>query len=275
MEFFAIAGGISVHISDTGRQNVENLTKKPILLLHGYLETLYIWSEFTELLSATYRVISIDLPGHGLSDSAPRNEEGISINTMDFCAAVAREVLQKCGVRNAVIGGHSMGGYVALSMAKHYPEVCEKLVLFNSNPFCDKPEKAVDRKREIEIIRSGKLSSLAAVSIPNMYSPENLRLLDDKVKETVELCETHYPEGIIASLLGMMQREDMQDFFRSGAIPILMLCGDQDLFMPLEILEELKRKSPSVSFCILPGSGHNSFIEKKEESFQQVSGFIG
>ncbi len=59
MEYFAIAAGISVHISDTGRQNASNMDKPCILLMHGYLEAMYIWSEFTDLLSEQFRVISI------------------------------------------------------------------------------------------------------------------------------------------------------------------------------------------------------------------------
>ena len=75
MEFFATAGTIPVHINDTKKG------EKTIVLLHGYLETLYIWNEFVNLLAKEYRVISIDLPGHGLSCSGP-------VNSMEFMATV-------------------------------------------------------------------------------------------------------------------------------------------------------------------------------------------
>src|SRR5574344_1117122 len=82
MEFFATAGGISVHISDT--QKGENC----LILLHGYLETMYIWNEFIDLISDDYRVIAIDLPGHGLSGST-------QVNTMDFDAQTVKEGLPR------------------------------------------------------------------------------------------------------------------------------------------------------------------------------------
>ena len=97
MEFFAISNGIPIHILDTKKGD------KIIFLLHGYLETLYIFSEFIELLQSEYRVIAIDLPCHGLSGSSK------TVNSMDFCADVVADVLKACKVEdgaNITIAGH-------------------------------------------------------------------------------------------------------------------------------------------------------------------------
>ena len=101
MEYFAISNGIPVHILDTKKGDTT------IVLLHGYLETLYIFNEFIEMLEKKYRIIAIDLPGHGLTGSDKE------INTMEFCAQTVADVLKKSGVEKAYIAGHSMGGYVA------------------------------------------------------------------------------------------------------------------------------------------------------------------
>ena len=74
MEFFATSNGIPVHISDTEKGDIT------ILLLHGYLETLYVWEEFIGLFPKNFRFISIDLPGHGLTGTHPHS------NSMEFCA---------------------------------------------------------------------------------------------------------------------------------------------------------------------------------------------
>ena len=70
MEFFTTAAGITVHVWDT---RDERCPVKPgsLVLLHGYLETMYIYTELVEALKDRYRVIVIDMPGHGLTDSAP------------------------------------------------------------------------------------------------------------------------------------------------------------------------------------------------------------
>ncbi|MFA7033531.1 MAG: alpha/beta hydrolase [Bacteroidales bacterium] len=261
MEFFATAGGISVHISDT--QKGDNC----LILLHGYLETMYIWNEFIDLISDDYRVIAIDLPGHGLSGST-------QVNTMDFDAQTVKEVLDKCGVQHASIGGHSLGGYVALACCDLYPEVFDKLILFNSHPFPDPVEKVNDRGREIGIIENGKLGVLASASIPKMYSNVNLRRLDDKIMETVEICDAHDPQGIVASIKGMMQRPDRQEFLLNTKIPVLLIYGQTDNFMQAEMIDKLKDKFKNVKFLEAPLTGHNSFLEAPDIVLKGVKEFL-
>ena len=129
MEFFAISNNIPVFISDTQKG------EETLILLHGYLEAHYIFSEFVELLEKKYRVISIDLPGHGLSGSD--NE----VKSMDFIAAVVVVVMDKCKVEKAFVAGHSMGGYAAQACMELYPQRFKGLVLLNSVPFPDSEEK--------------------------------------------------------------------------------------------------------------------------------------
>lgn len=269
MEFFATAGGIPVHILDTKKG------ESTILLLHGYLETMYIWSEFIDALRGKYRVIAIDMPGHGLTDSAPASEEEEQVNTMEFMAAVARDVLRVCNVEKAAVGGHSMGGFVALRCAALYPETFDKLILFNSNPFKDSEAKAEDRRREIAIISSGKLTTLAAASIPRMYNQENLRKFDDKIMETVELCETHDPQGIVACVKGMAARSDMQDFLLETKMPAMLIAGDSDSFLSMESVNIMREKFRSLKIVVLPSTGHNSFVENTQETCRQVCEFLG
>lgn len=261
MEFFATAGGIPVHISDSQKG------AQCLVLLHGYLETMYIWNEFIDLMTETYRIIAIDLPGHGLSGSSEDN-------TMEYDAKIVVEVLDKCGVSKCCIGGHSLGGYVALACCECYPDRFEKLILFNSHPFPDPVEKINDREREIAIIDNGKLAVLASASIPKMYKSDNLRRLDEKIRETIEICDTHDPQGIVACIKGMMKRPDRQDFLQHTKIPAMIVCGDSDNFMPTEMISSLKEKFKNVHFLEIEGCGHNSFVEAPERVAEGVKAFI-
>lgn len=284
MEFFAISNGIPVHISDSQKG------EQTIVLLHGYLETLYIFTEFSFLLEKKYRVISVDLPGHGLSGSDKE------INSMDFCAAVIMDVMDKCKVDKAFIAGHSMGGYVAQACAQNYPERVKGLILLNSVPFADSPEKKTDREREISLIQSSMLNRIAEISIPRMYDPENLRKLDEKIAETIEICETHDPKGIVASLRGMMQRKDYSEFIKKAAagskesttggecpittdaganpLPTLFIYGNNDKFNPIERINGIIEEFPMVEVKIIENTGHNSFIEQPDKCAEIISAFI-
>ena len=264
MEFFAISNNIPVFISDTQKG------EETLILLHGYLETHYIFSEFVELLEKKYRVISIDLPGHGLSGSD--NE----VNSMDFVAAVVVEVMDKCKVEKAFVAGHSMGGYAAQACMELYPQRFKGLVLLNSVPFPDSEEKKSDREREISLIQSSMLGRIAEISIPRMYDSENLRVLDEKIQETIELCETHDPKGIVASLRGMMKRKDYSSFIKglAGKTPTLFIYGDKDKFNPIERVNAIIEEFQGIEIKVIPDTGHNSFIEKPQQTAEILCSFI-
>ena len=270
MEFFTIAAGASVHVWDT---KDEGISGPCLVLLHGYLETMYIFNELIDALKGRYRIITMDLPGHGLTDSAPADASGARINSLAFCADVVAGVLQKCGVEKAVLVGHSMGGYVTLQTLRDHPEVAEAALLIPSHPYPDAPEKAADRARECELIRSGKLYALAQASIPKMYYEENLRRCDEKIRETIELCETHDPEGIVSSVEGLRLREDLQDVTAQPPVPLGIIHGDHDAFLPLETVAKMKECFPKLWFRLIPDTGHNPFIENPDAFIEALVSF--
>ena len=263
MLFRSISNGIPIHILDTKKG------EKVIFLLHGYLETLYIFSEFIELLDKNYRVIAIDLPGHGLSGSSK------DVNSMDFSASIVADVLNICKVpegSDVFVAGHSMGGYVAQSCIKLFPSIFKGLVLLNSTPFSDSPDKSNEREREIELINNLKLQQLASLSIPNTYAKENLRKFDDKILETVEIAETHDPQGIIASIRGLQQRQNNIEFLKTINNYIIIL-GDKDKYIVEDKMNEIKSLYPKHTI-ILQGVGHNCFIEAPEQTLLIIEQFI-
>ena len=262
MEYFAISNGIPVHILDTKKGDTT------IILLHGYLETLYIFNEFIEMLEKKYRIIAIDLPGHGLTGSDKE------INSMEFCAQVVADVMKKSGVEKAYITGHSMGGYVAQNCVKLFPELFHGIILLNSTPNADSPEKKTDREREIELVLSAKLGQLATISIPKMYAQANLRAFDEKIEETIEITETHDPKGIVACIKGMMERADTKDVLKN-ANKAIFIFGTDDKFITEEIREKLIGELPNVKAVTIPETGHNSFIENPEATLKAIEEFIG
>lgn len=261
MEFFTTANGITVHVWDT-KDEKSPAGAKTLVLLHGYLETMYIFNELIEALKPHFRLITLDLPGHGLTDYAPAGPDGERVNTLSFDAAVVMGVLDKCGVDKAILAGHSMGGYVTLQALREYPGRMEKAILLHSHPYPDSPQKIEDRGREKQFVAQGKLITVADLSIPNMYYAENLRACDEKIRETVELCETHDPEGIIASIEGLRRRDDLSDVLKQPPVPVLLIHGDHDAFLPLERVGEMKKLFPAVQYALIPDAGHNSFIEQ-------------
>ena len=145
MEYFVTCNGVPVHVSETGKGD------KAIVLLHGYLETLYIWEEFRSLFPDSFRIVSIDLPGLGLTGSDP------FINSMQFDAKVLLDLLDKLGIMRPYIVGHSMGGYVAQRFLRDYPGRIAGMVNINSAPYADDPSRLSNRQQEIDFILTGNL----------------------------------------------------------------------------------------------------------------------
>ena len=123
---------------------------KTIVLLHGFTETSKIWDSFRDQLSESFRVIVIDLAGHGKSESLE------PVHSMELQADVVYEVLKQRKVKKCLMIGHSMGGYVTLAFTSKYPEMLKGLCLFHSHPFPDSPEDLKNRNRTIKVVEQDK-----------------------------------------------------------------------------------------------------------------------
>ena len=110
-----------VTFSETGKG-------RAVVLLHGYLGSHKIWEQTVSNLSKTYRVIAIDLPGHGGTSSY-----GYA-HSMELMAKCVKSVMDHLRLKTYVIVGHSMGGYVALAFADLFPDNLKGLCLYHSPP---------------------------------------------------------------------------------------------------------------------------------------------
>ena len=177
MEQFIMANDTALRISDSGRGETT------LALLHGYLESLEVWEDLAKRLAPYYRIVAIDIPGHGISQV--RGE----VHTMDFVADTLQAVLKKLGVRRCFLAGHSMGGYAAEAFAERHSDMLQGLILFHSTPNADTEQKKADRLREIELIRADKKELLASQFAPKGFAEENRRRLRDRIGQFFELSD--------------------------------------------------------------------------------------
>ena len=261
MEFFTSAQGCSLHLSDSQ-------TGEPVLLLlHGYLESLDVWEDFLPLLPASLRIVCLDLPGHGLSVGRK------DVNGMAFSALAIYGALQSCGVKEAYVCGHSLGCYVALEMARQFPDFVQGLALLYGAPYADSEERKGER--EISAIEKGKLARVAALSIPKMFAVRRQKALSEKIEEMIELCEVHEPEGIIACLRGMGERADHTEFLNTFAKPLLWIFGKKDRFILEEQAQCILRNFPQGQGILLEGVGHCCFLEEAQATAASIKSWIG
>jgi pimeloyl-ACP methyl ester carboxylesterase len=238
-----------------------------IVLLHGYLETLKIWDEFTIELSKKYRVIAPDLPGHGKSEIT---EE---VQTMESMAYQIKLMLDHLEIEKCFMVGHSMGGYVTLAFLEKYPEMLSGLSLFHSGPYADTPEKKEHRDREISLIKHGKKTLVYHNHISKTFAKDNIYLYPEINEKLIKLCAKSSEYGIIAALEGMKIRPDRSKLLENTKIPVQYIIGKMDNFIPFDILERLKLPKDA-DIVVLENSGHMGMFEEKEKSLNALTKFF-
>lgn len=263
MEKFIIANNTPVRYADAGKGT------QAVLLLHGYLESMEVWEEFAGQLGKHYRVLRMDLPGHGFSDWGGRE-----VISMEYMADTAAAVLESAGVEKCTVVGHSMGGYVALALAANHPERVEGLVLFHSSPNADTPEKAANRQREIELVKAGKKEMLARVNPGKGFAEANRKRCAESIEDLAEQVMLTEDDAIVAILKGMSERKDRNEQMRQMKIPQLMIFGRGDNYIPVAAAESMIAAQPQADAAWLDQSGHMGFIEQPKESEVILTAFL-
>ena len=238
-----------------------------VILLHGYLETAEVWDDFAKALANKFRVISVNLPGHGDS-FLPGNSY-----SMELMAAAVKAILDHEGIDKVMMTGHSMGGYVTLAFLDKYPSRLNAYCLFHSHPYPDSKEIVCNRRREIKVVERGKKDVIYPVNVPKMFADFNVAGMKEKLEKHKKIAAGINAGGIIAVLNGMIQRPSRADILKQGNIPLLFILGRHDNYIPCEeMLGKISLPGNSETL-ILENSGHLGFVEEKEKSLQAITGF--
>lgn len=240
----------------------------PVVLLHGYLESSEVWNGFEKKLTSKFRVISIDLPGHGLSDVYGET------HTMEFMATAIKELLDNLDINKACLVGHSLGGYVTLAFLELFPDYLSGYSLFHSQPFPDTPEALEKRRREIAIVKAGKKDLMYPDNVTNMFATSNLAKFSQALQRSKDLASRINGEGIIAVLNGMMIRPSRSSLMEEGRVPCLWILGLMDNYIPCDIIQKKVSLPSNARVVVLKNSGHLGFVEEEDLSFKVVSDFL-
>lgn len=261
-EKFIMAGDTALHVADSGRG------ERCVVLVHGYLESMYVWDDFVPLLTPHVRVVTVDVPGHGVSQVLGE------VHTMEMMADVLHGMLDALGIGRATFVGHSMGGYISLAFCAKYPERMDGLVLLSSSPCPDDETKRENRRREIALVRAGKKDVLAHVAPETGFAVQNRERLKDYIEDLVEQVHVTEDEGIVALLGGMIARVDQNAMLRASRVPQLFILGRHDNYIPVEAAERFVADNPQAQVVWLDASGHMGFIEEPERCAAAILGFV-
>lgn len=241
-----------------------------VVLLHGFPLSREMWAPQLTTIGARYRVIAPDFPGFG------KTPPGEAVSTMDGLATRVLDLLDDLGIRErVVIGGLSMGGYVAQAIALSAPERVRGLMLICTRAIGDTADQAQDRKAladRVEAAGSGQ-EALDAV-LPKLFGPATTERRPELIAQMAKLAGAASPRGIAAALRGMAARPDRTASLASIAVPTLVLAGADDQLIPVEEARAMAEALPDAQLVVVPGVGHLAPLEEPKASNAAIEAFL-
>jgi len=249
---------ISINYSETGKGTA-------VVLLHGFLENSTMWDFFVAEYSKKYRVITIDLLGHGTTGCLGY------VHTMEDMADAVLAVLTELRIRKAILMGHSMGGYVALAFAELYGDMVKGLVLQNSSSLADSDERKANRDRAVIAVKHNA-GNFVRMSIANLFSEENREKFDTEIELLKEEAVKTPLQGIVAALEGMKIRKDREVILHFAPYPILLVLGKKDQSLIYD--EHAGQIEDTAVKLVTYPYGHMSHIESREPLLKETLDFF-
>jgi pimeloyl-ACP methyl ester carboxylesterase len=237
-----------------------------LILIHGFTESLKIWYDFKEKLARNFRVVLIDLPGHGKSSILDE------VHSMEMMADTIKAVADHLHISSAVLVGHSMGGYISLAFARKYTSLLKGMGLFHSTSLADSDENKVARERAIDAIKNNHGRFLFNF-IPDLFAPETREIFKSEIQVLVEEAINMDPKALIAAQLGMRNRTSTLDVLINAPFPVMFIAGQKDSRVPFENIWVQMALTETAYSLILRNSGHMGFIEARDKTLDFVENF--
>ncbi len=269
--FVTLPSGAVAHYRDQGRAE-----GAPLLLLHGSNASLHTWEPWAKILGDQFRIISVDLPGHGLTGRVPGDDYsqlGMTRFVSQFATAI--------GLSRFAIGGNSMGGGIAARFAIMFPERVTRLVLVDAGgvpwPASSSPP-FIFRLARTPVVRDVMLHVT-----PRFVFEENLRGAFGKDEMIDEAMIDRYfelarmPGSREATLIRLNTPGDpyVGDHLDEIRAPTLILWGRDDTWTPLSMGEIFKAGIARSEMLVFDGVGHITMEEVPVESAAAVRAFLG
>ena len=246
---YVSALGVNLHYQDTGPSK----NAIPIVFLHGFGASLQTWETWAQALSEDYRVISVDLPGFGLTGEDPSG-----IYTDQRSVEVLEAFLKELKIAKVVLVGNSMGGKFAWQFAARYPNQVAKLVLISPDGYAS-PGIEYGKKPDVpaiaDLYRYFFSKTFLAMNLEPAYA--NPKTLSDALVN--RYYDLMLAPGVRGAILARMQQTVLQDPVPSLAsiqVPTLLIWGEKDAFIPISNSNDYLKVMPNVKRVSLPNIGH-------------------
>jgi pimeloyl-ACP methyl ester carboxylesterase len=240
----------------------------PVVLLHAFPLNRSMWEPQVAALFGECRCIVPDLRGFGDS-----TRDGPY--SMDRYADDVIEILDTLQIERAVVGGLSMGGYVALAIHRRHRDRVRALMLADTRAAADTAEGRAKRNELIALARTSGASAVADRQITGLVGKSTREKQPELVDRLRSQMAEESVEGIVGALEAMRDRQDSRDLLAEISVPTLIVVGDEDVITPVKEARQLQTAIRGSRLEVIPGAGHLSNIERPAAFNAALSEFVG
>ncbi|HSO55707.1 MAG TPA: alpha/beta fold hydrolase [Actinomycetes bacterium] len=231
----------------------------PLVLLHAFPLDGRMWAPQVEALAGTYQVIVPDLRGFGAARDQAVEEAG-----MDLLADDLLRLLDDRGLDRVVLGGLSLGGYVALAFLRGHADRVSGLVLLDTKATADGDQARNDRLTMAERVLAEGNDFVPEVMLPKLLGQTSREHRPEVVERVADLIREQSPQAIAGAQRGMAARAATTDVLATIKVPTLVVTGEEDTVTGPEVGRDLATGIPGARFLLVEEAGHLANLEQPE-----------
>ena len=231
---------------------------EPLVLLHAFPLNGRMFEPQMEAFSEGRRVVAPDYPGFGRSPRTPAQPD------IRYYAEGVLGLLDRLGLERVVLGGVSMGGYVAFGCMRLFPERVSGLILADTRPDADSEETRENRKNMARRVADEGGEVLIELQMRRLLARDTLENNEEVVEEVRDMILESSPGGVVAALGALRERPDSTPLLEEIEAPTLVIGGEEDWISSPEVMGAMAEKIPDSRHVTLPRAGHLSNLEAPE-----------
>lgn len=241
----------------------------PVLLIHGFPFSSRMWKPQLGSLAASGHLLAPDLPGFGDSpaEPPPHSVEQYAEDCLSVLDAL--DILEPI-----VVGGLSMGGYIALAITRLFPERLRGLMLLSTRAGADSAEGKANRDKSIAQVKEGGPAIITDAMYPKFLAPGTYSEQPAVATELKEIMKSATGEGVMAALTAMRDRPDSTPLLPTIQVPTLIVHGREDNVIPFSEAEVMAKAVQNSELHLIDKAGHLPNLEQPAEFDRIIGEFL-
>lgn len=261
------------HLLDRTVRYHESGSGRTCILLHAFPLSADQWLPQLHRVPPGWRFVAPDVRGfRGVGQAY--QDVGLDTATMASHAADVLQLMNHLDVDRAVVGGLSMGGYIALGVARASAGRLDGLVLADTKATADTDEGRAGRDAMIAKVQTEGVAAIADAMLPKLLGATTQRDQPDLIEAVRTIILRNTPEAVASALGAMKTRPDSASMLAGLTCPALVVCGEEDVLTPRADSEAMVAALPSATGVFIPQAGHLSNLEAPVAFNQALTEFL-